>query len=43
MVMVFAGGLPLKQAGQVIGAIGGSGGTAEQHQAVAEAGAWAIE
>ena len=38
-VMIFAGGLPLKQDGVVVGAIGVSGGTGEQDQAVAEAGA----
>lgn len=38
-VMIFAGGIPLKRDGQVVGAIGVSGGMAEQDQAVAEAGA----
>lgn len=38
-VMIFAGGIPLKKAGEVVGAIGVSGGSAEQDQAVAEAGA----
>lgn len=42
-VMIFAGGIPLKQNGQVVGAIGVSGGTGEQDQAVAEAGAAAFE
>ena len=37
-VMIFAGGIPLKRDGQVVGAIGVSGGTGEQDQAVAEAG-----
>ncbi|HEX7363181.1 MAG TPA: heme-binding protein [Bryobacteraceae bacterium] len=37
-VMIFAGGIPLKQGGKVVGAIGVSGGTGEQDQAVAEAG-----
>ena len=41
-VMIFAGGVPLKKAGQVIGAIGVSGGTGEQDQAVADAGAAAL-
>lgn len=41
-IMIFAGGIPLKQADQVIGAIGVSGGTGEQDQAVAEAGAAAL-
>lgn len=38
-VMIFAGGIPLKKDGQVIGAIGVSGGSGEQDQQVAEAGA----
>jgi uncharacterized protein GlcG (DUF336 family) len=38
-VMIFAGGVPLKRGEQVVGAIGVSGGTGEQDQAVAEAGA----
>jgi len=38
-VMIFAGGIPLKKAGQVVGAIGVSGGLGKQDQAVAEAGA----
>ena len=38
-VMIFAGGVPLKKDGQVVGAIGVSGGSGEQDQAVAEAGA----
>ncbi|MGH9620276.1 MAG: GlcG/HbpS family heme-binding protein [Bryobacteraceae bacterium] len=38
-VMIFAGGIPLKQGGKVVGAIGVSGGMGEQDQAVAEAGA----
>ena len=41
-VMIFAGGLPLKQDGKVVGAIGVSGGSGEQDQAVAEAGAAAL-
>ncbi|WP_293914273.1 heme-binding protein [Deinococcus sp.] len=41
-IMIFAGGLPLKQGGQVVGAIGVSGGSGEQDQAVAEAGAAAL-
>lgn len=42
-VMIFAGGLPLKRNGEVIGAIGVSGGSGEQDQAVAEAGAAAVK
>ena len=41
-VMIFAGGVPLKQKGKVIGAIGVSGGTGKQDQSVAEAGAAAV-
>ena len=37
-LIVFAGGIPLKSRGRVVGAIGGSGGSIEQDQAVAEAG-----
>ena len=42
-VMIFAGGIPLKRNGEVVGAIGVSGGMGEQDQAVAEAGAKAFE
>ena len=41
-IMIFAGGVPLKQDGQVVGAIGVSGGSGEQDHAVAEAGAAAF-
>ncbi len=41
-VMIFAGGIPLKKNGQVVGAIGVSGGAGEQDHAVAEAGAAAL-
>ena len=41
-VMIFAGGIPLKQNGKVVGAIGGSGGSGEQDHTVAEAGAAAL-
>ncbi len=41
-VMIFAGGIPLKRGGKVVGAIGVSGGTGDQDQAVAEAGAAAF-
>ena len=41
-VIIFAGGIPLKRAGQVVGAIGVSGGSGEQDHAVAEAGAAAL-
>jgi len=41
-VMIFAGGVPLKRNGVVVGAIGVSGGSGKQDQAVAEAGAQAF-
>jgi len=37
-IMIFAGGIPLKKEGKVVGAIGVSGGSGEQDDAVAEAG-----
>ncbi len=37
-VMIFAGGIPIKKDGVVVGAIGVSGGSGEQDHAVAEAG-----
>jgi uncharacterized protein GlcG (DUF336 family) len=36
-VMIFAGGIPIKVKGQVVGAVGVSGGSGEQDQKVAEA------
>ncbi len=42
-VMIFAGGVPLRRAGKVIGAVGVSGGSGMQDHAVAEAGAKAFE
>ena len=41
-VMIFAGGIPLKRDGEVVGAIGVSGGDGDQDTAVAEAGAAAF-
>jgi uncharacterized protein GlcG (DUF336 family) len=41
-VMVFAGGIPLKRDGKIVGAIGVSGGSGEQDHTVAEAGAKAF-
>lgn len=38
-VIIFAGGVPVKKAGRVVGAIGVSGGSGDQDQTVAEAGA----
>jgi uncharacterized protein GlcG (DUF336 family) len=42
-IMIFAGGIPLKQGGEVVGAIGVSGGSGDQDHAVAEAGVAALE
>jgi uncharacterized protein GlcG (DUF336 family) len=42
-IMIFAGGIPLKMGGKVIGAIGVSGGSGEQDHSVAEAGAAAVK
>ena len=41
-VMIFAGGVPLKRGGEVVGAVGVSGGSGKQDHAVAEAGAKAF-
>ncbi|MGH9942077.1 MAG: GlcG/HbpS family heme-binding protein [Pyrinomonadaceae bacterium] len=41
-IIIFAGGIPLKDGSTVVGAIGVSGGTVEQDQEVAEAGAAAF-
>jgi uncharacterized protein GlcG (DUF336 family) len=41
-IMIFAGGIPLKRDGKVVGAVGVSGGSGEQDHAVAEAGAAAF-
>jgi uncharacterized protein GlcG (DUF336 family) len=41
-IMIFAGGIPLKAKGKVVGAIGVSGGSGEQDHAVAAAGAAAF-
>src|SRR5215510_5918560 len=38
-IMIFAGGIPLRHGGKVIGAIGVSGGSGDQDHSVAEAGA----
>src|ERR1700716_3726186 len=42
-IMIFAGGIPLKKNGVVVGALGGPGGPGEQNHSVAEAGARAFE
>ena len=41
-VMIFSGGIPLKRGGEVVGAIGVSGGMGDQDQDVAEAGVAAL-
>ncbi len=41
-IMIFAGGIPLKKDGKVVGAVGISGGSGEQDHAVAEAAAAAL-
>lgn len=41
-VMIFAGGIPLKKDGEVVGGIGISGGSGKQDHQVAEAGAAAF-
>ena len=41
-IMIFAGGVPLMRDGQVVGAVGVSGGSGDQDHAVAEAGAEAF-
>jgi uncharacterized protein GlcG (DUF336 family) len=42
-VMIFAGGVPLRREGKVVGAVGVSGGSGEQDHAVAAAGATAFQ
>ena len=42
-IMIFAGGVPLRRSGSVIGAIGVSGGSGTQDETVANAGAAAFE
>jgi uncharacterized protein GlcG (DUF336 family) len=41
-VVIFAGGIPIERNGEVVGAVGVSGGTPDQDQQVAEAGAAAF-
>jgi uncharacterized protein GlcG (DUF336 family) len=41
-IMIFAGGIPLRRGGKVVGAVGVSGGSGQQDQAVAEAAASAF-
>lgn len=40
--MIFTGGVPLRHNGQVVGAVGVSGGTGEQDKTVAEAAVAAL-
>jgi uncharacterized protein GlcG (DUF336 family) len=42
-VMIFAGGVPLRRGGRVVGGVGVSGGSGDQDHSVAEAGAAAFE
>jgi uncharacterized protein GlcG (DUF336 family) len=42
-IMIFAGGVPLRRGGKVVGAVGVSGGSGEQDHAVAEAGVKVFE
>ncbi|MFD6824647.1 MULTISPECIES: GlcG/HbpS family heme-binding protein [unclassified Streptomyces] len=41
-VMIFAGGVPLRQGDRIVGAVGVSGGSGDQDQTVAEAAATAF-
>jgi uncharacterized protein GlcG (DUF336 family) len=41
-IMIFAGGVPLKRNGRVVGAVGVSGGSGQQDHEVAESGAAAF-
>ncbi|MDV6980017.1 GlcG/HbpS family heme-binding protein [Mycobacterium intracellulare] len=41
-IMIFAGGVPLQQGGQIVGAVGVSGGTGDQDKTVAQAAAGAL-
>jgi uncharacterized protein GlcG (DUF336 family) len=41
-IMIFAGGIPIKRGGQVVGAIGVSGGSGKDDHSVAEAGVAAV-
>ena len=41
-IMIYAGGIPLKKDGKIVGAIGVSGGSGDQDHAVAAAGAAAF-
>ncbi|MFF4561952.1 heme-binding protein [Streptomyces sp. NPDC001435] len=41
-LVIFGGGMPVRAGGELLGAIGVSGGTADQDRAIAEAGAAAV-
>jgi uncharacterized protein GlcG (DUF336 family) len=41
-IVIFDGGIPLERDGEIVGAVGVSGGTVDQDQEVAEAGAAAL-
>ena len=42
-IVIFGGGIPLLRDGEVVGAVGVSGGTVEQDEEVAEAGVAAFD
>jgi uncharacterized protein GlcG (DUF336 family) len=42
-IMIFAGGIPIKRGGEVVGAIGVSGSSGKDDHAVAEAGAASVK
>ncbi|QCO98419.1 heme-binding protein [Arthrobacter sp. 24S4-2] len=42
-IIIFAGGIPVRRAGRIVGAIGVSGGSGDQDQHVAEAGVSGLE
>jgi uncharacterized protein GlcG (DUF336 family) len=41
-IMIFAGGIPVRKGGKVVGAVGVSGGSGDQDQTIAEAAAKAL-
>lgn len=42
-LIIFGGGVPIRSDGELVGAVGVSGGSAEQDRQIAEAGAAAVE
>ena len=42
-IVIFEGGIPLEQGGQIVGAVGASGGTPDQDGQVAQAGLAALQ